>query len=177
MNACWLAALFVAVLSGCARHTPQAANPDQDIVFAAKSFYNGEPGEGEEIVYIAGALSGAQVGYPNNYTAITCFRDHKECVVASIDQIGSHQLGRIDIPDIYDVTRWDKDVIVAGGQSDIGNCHHLTITIVRTAGSANWVNEPINAADAKCKSTDQETYKWTIEDPPSWTALMGPSRH
>jgi hypothetical protein len=99
MNACWLAVLFVAVLSGCTRHAPQAANSDQDIVFAAKSFYNGEPGQGEEIVYVAGALSGAHVGYPNNYTATICFRNHKECVVASIDQIGSHQLSRIDIPD------------------------------------------------------------------------------
>jgi hypothetical protein len=166
--------LLVVATSACEQHSQQATNPDQDVVFAAKAFYNGERAGGiEEIVYIAGALTGAHVGYPNNYTVITCYRTHMECVVVSIDQIGSHQLGRIDIPDFYDVTKWDKDVIIAGGQSDLFNCYHLTITIVRTARSAFWVNEPINSADPKCKDKDHETYKWTIEDPPSWKAIMG----
>ena len=162
---------FAVILSGCKQHGQQPnLPPDQSVIFPEKVFFNGLEAS-PQIVYIAGALTGAHVGYPNNNTAITCYQDRMECVVSSVQQIGSNQIGRIDMPDFYDVKKWDKDTIVANGQVDVFNCRRLTITIVRTTQSALWVEAPISSSNPKCKDANKELLNWTIDDPPSLKAI------
>jgi hypothetical protein len=166
--------VFVICLGGCENHAQQAKlPPDENIVFAQKAFFNGLQ-SGPQIVYIAGALTGPHVGYKNNYTVITCYRDRMECVVTTVDQIGENQIGRVDLPAFLDITKWDKDVIVAGEQTDIAGCRQLTITILRPVETAYWNEEPIKSSNPECKKESQEIMEWTIEDPPSWKARMKP---
>jgi hypothetical protein len=161
-------------LSGCDKRAQQTKLPlDENIVFAQKAFFNGLQ-SGPQIVYAAGSLTGPHVGYKNNYTAITCYQDRMECVMTTVDQIGENQIGRVGLPDFMDVTKWDKDVIVAGEQTDIAGCRHLTITILRPAETAYGNEEPTKSSNPECKKESQEIVKWTIEDPPSWKAHMNP---
>jgi hypothetical protein len=165
--------LLCAFILGSCKRQPQEIS-SQYVIFPPKAFFNGLHSSGQpDIVYIAGALTGSNVGYPNNYTAITCYQDRKECVVTAVDQIGDNQIGRVDMPYFFPVTKWDEDTIVANGQTDIGNCRRLTITIVRATESALWVEAPVNSSDPDCKKTDRGLLNWTIENPPSWKALRG----
>jgi hypothetical protein len=62
------------VLLGC-----KGREPEQQIIFAAKSFYDNGKTTDSGIVYIAGTLTGEDLGYKNNTTAVVCYADRMEC--------------------------------------------------------------------------------------------------
>lgn len=154
------------MLFGC-----KEREPDQQIIFAAKAYYE-SPGQGPGSVYIAGTLTGEGVAYPNNTTAIVCDEVRKECLTYSIEQIGPNQVGRLASPLSYPIVRWGRDEIVASGEGDAIDCSRATITIVRKSETVVWVTEPINQSEARCKNSNTKIMKWTIEDSPRWAAMF-----
>jgi len=97
----YLSLAIVLVALGCTRH----AELDQQIVFASKAFYDSAETTGEGYVYVAGTLSGEGVAYKNNTVAVTCYKDRMECLTYSVAQIGPNQVGRLDAPASYPVTK------------------------------------------------------------------------
>ena len=162
--------LFLAIVLiafGCTRN----AVPGQQIVFAPKAFFDSaQTGPGEGSVYISGTLSGDGVNYKNNTVAITCYKDRMECLTYSVAQIGPNQVGRLDSPASYPVSKWDSYEIVATEPELPMNCRKVTISIVRKSATAVWVEEPINQSSAACKDAETRVLKWTIEDSPGWKA-------
>jgi hypothetical protein len=94
-----------------------------------------------------------------------------ECVTLSVDQIGHNQIGRLDAPTAYPITKWDVGEIVATGPGDTNNCKRITISIGRKTETALWVEEPTNQSTLACKNSESKIYKWTLEDPPTWKAM------
>jgi hypothetical protein len=162
--------LFLAIVLLSLSCTRQASN-EQQIMFAAKSFYDSAQTTGEGFVYISGTLSGDGVAYKNNTVAVSCYKDRMECVTYSIAQIGPNQVGRLAQPITYPITKWDSHEIVATELVIPMNCYKNTISIVRKSESAVWVEEPVNQSSALCKNADTRILKWTIEDSPGWKAL------
>jgi hypothetical protein len=74
---------------------------DDDIVFAPKNFADTDLAVG-----ISGTLTGDGLAYKNNTRSIFCIKDRGECLVASIEQIGDHQIGRLDYVYVLPITRW-----------------------------------------------------------------------
>ena len=160
--------LAIVLLSfGCTRQAPN----DQQIMFAAKSFYDSTQTAGEGFVYISGTLSGDGVAYKNNTVAVSCYKDRMECLTNSIEQIGPNQVSRLAQPISHPITKWDSYEIVATGLVTPMSCRKDTISIVRKSESAVWVEEPVNQSSALCKNADTRILKWTIEDSPDWKAL------
>lgn len=162
-----IAALLLVSCKG--QQTEQDADP---IVFAPKSFHDGErTGPTHGLVYVAGTLTGPDIGYENNSTAITCYKDRMECLVYQVRQIGKNQIGRLDWPNSYPITKWaPEEVVASSGTDDAVNCNRTTISILRSTETALWVIEPINQSQAQCKDSNTKVIKWTIEDPPWWKA-------
>ena len=160
-----LAICFVAF--GCARHEED----EQQIMFAAKAYYESADTTGEGYVYVAGTLTGDGVAYKNNSVVVACYKDRMECLTYVVDQIGPNHVGRLDAPTSYPVVKWDNYVIVATGGGEV-NCRKDTISIARKAQTVVWVQERIDQSRAACKDADTRVLKWTIEDSPGWKALQ-----
>lgn len=159
----WAVAVIIVTLS-C---SPQRER-EQQIVFDRKAFFDSAQATGDGYVYVAGTLTGEGVPYKNNTTAIVCYKDRMECISYEVKQIGPNQIGRLDSPLAYPITKWDSQEIVAVGPGDAANCRKVTINIVRNTELVTWVEEPINQASAACRNADTRLLKWTIEDSPFW---------
>ena len=139
------------------------------IIFDTKSFNDTGPTDfGDDVVSIAGTLTGDGVANKNNSVSVTCYQDRMECLIYSIAQIGPNQVGRLDMPNIFAITHWNNDKIVAVESGDTVACRKSTISIQRKMKTAVWIEEPINQPHPTCKETHTKTYNWTIEDPPFW---------
>ena len=152
-----LALLF---LPGCDKRS--ANSRSANILFAPKAFYDNES---LGWVYVAGTLSGPGVGYKNNTYAITCEKNRGQCLGNGIYQIGENQIGRLDSPTVYEISRWNSYEIVASDPDSPLQCSKTTISILRKSETVVWVQEPVNQASATCKDSDTALYKWTIEEP------------
>jgi hypothetical protein len=138
-----------------------------DIVFATKAFFDYPDGS----VQISGTLTGDDVPYKNNTVVVDCYRDRRECLTYSIEQIAPNQVGRLHGPIIFPITAWNAFEVIATEDASVLDCRKTTITLERKRQSAVWVEEPINQARAACKNSTTKIYKWTIEDPPAWKAM------
>ena len=82
---------------------------DDDITFAPKNFFE----LGDDSVGISGTLTGDDLAYKNNTRSVLCMKERKECYVSSIEQIGDHQIGRLDYVSIYPITKWSTYEVTA----------------------------------------------------------------
>jgi hypothetical protein len=105
---------------------------DSQIVFAAKNFSDAEQVGISGFVSISGSLTGNGLAYPNNTYSIGCLHELQICMVSSVHQIGSKQIGRMDGPWWYPILKWDASEIVATDAPDHAfGCLKITITIDR----------------------------------------------
>jgi hypothetical protein len=141
---------------------------DDDIVFAQKLFID-IPNIGS--VAISGTLTGDGVGYKNNTISISCFKDRGECYISSIEQTGPNQISRLHSVDIFPITKWSADEVVA--IQDVMDCTRFTIVLERKSQTALYAREPINQTRPGCLARDKKVYKWTIEDSPGWKKMFG----
>jgi hypothetical protein len=147
-------------LAGCGNRPGPAA--PADILFAPKRFYEDDTfGR----VYVAGTLTGPGVGYKNNTYAITCYKERGQCLGNGIYHIGANQIGRLDSPTEYEISKWNSYEIVASDPDSPVQCTKTTISILRKSKTVVWVQEPVNQTNAICKDSDTILYKWTLEDP------------
>ena len=94
-----------------------------DVVFDNKVFYDsGQTAVGDGVVSISGTLTGEGVGNKNNTVTVTCYQDRMECLAYSIAQIGPNQLGKLEVPGIFPITKWDNYEIVAVESGDTVAC-------------------------------------------------------
>jgi hypothetical protein len=121
---------------------PSQPSSELDIVFPNKMFVNTQA-----YVSVQGTLTADWLAYRNNTYSILCVPN--QCLVASVQQIGPRQIGAIDGPIVYSVTRWSDDEIIAQ-EDDL--CTRDTITIDRKAQTLLWVWIPINQATDVCKT-------------------------
>lgn len=111
-----------------------------------------------------GTLTADWIGYKNNTYSILCVPD--ECIVASVEQIGPHQVGTIDGPVVYPMKHWtDDDEVVA---EDDALCSRITMTLDRRTQSVLWVETPINQTTIACKNADDKLRKATLEASLFW---------
>ena len=97
----FLLIVYISVSTLSLRRTQSAeSNKTTDIIFGNKVF-----SDLGVVVYITGTLTGDGVAYKNNTIAVTCYIDRRECLVSSIQQIGENQIGRLDMPGIYPITK------------------------------------------------------------------------
>ena len=141
---------------------------DDDIVFASKLFTD-LPDYGS--VGISGTLTGDGIAYENNTISISCYKDRRECYIASVEQIGHNQIGRLQSVAIYPITKWSADEVVA--VQDIMDCTRTTIVLEHKSKTALYAREPINQTRPGCLAVDKKVYKWTIEDSPGWKKMFG----
>jgi hypothetical protein len=137
----------------------QQVKYDEDIVFPVKVFVGTR-------AYVAakGTLSADWIAYKNNAYSIVCVPD--ECIVASVNQIGSKQVGSIDGPMTYPVKRWtDEAEVVAEGDA---LCARSTITLDRKTQTVLWVETPINQTETYCRQADSNLRKATLETSLYW---------
>jgi hypothetical protein len=147
--------------------------PDDQLVFAPKNFYDARMDIGNKDrefgrVYISGTLTGKGLAYPNNTYAISCIHKFDSCFVASVQQIGHDQIGRMDNPYEYPIVKWTEYEVVAQEEPSLFGCFRVTITIDRKRESLLWVEEPINQTKPSCKDADTTIRKYSIEDSPRW---------
>lgn len=116
----------------------------------------------------SGTMTGAGIAYPNNTYAIHCVKDRKECWIASIEQIGPNQIGRLSGPYAYPITRWDAREIVAQDES---LCMRTTLNLLFASQAVVMVEEPINQTSAQCRSASTTIQKYVLDDSMSWKAL------
>jgi hypothetical protein len=64
------------------------AAPDDDILFAPKAFFD----DGDISVEISGTLTGDDLPYKNNTVVVACYKDRRECLTYSIEQIARNQI-------------------------------------------------------------------------------------
>jgi hypothetical protein len=155
----------------------QSSQADQQITFGPKVF-----SDTGEHVYVTGSLMGDDV--PNNSVVINCEQQRMECVTCSVYQIGENQIGRLEAPISYPVTKWDDYEIIAEESAGPLSCLKTTISIKRESqesGTTVWVQEPINQTSTYCKEQNdlvrkaglrpQRLRKFTIEDSPAWRRI------
>src|SRR4051812_17679946 len=127
---------------------------EDNIIFAAKSFYDSKRfGDDFGLVSISGTLTGKELAYPNNTYSVSCHRDYKACFVATIEQIGHNQIGRMQTPVPYPIVKWNEYEIVAQDDSTL-TCSRITFTINRSSEELLWVEEPMNQTKSYCKAAD-----------------------
>ena len=124
-----------------------------DLIFAAKNFYdtkeNGELG----FLTISGTLTGPDIAYPNNTYAISCYGRHKACFVSSVDQIGAEQIGSMASAADYPIIKWTDFEVVAQEEVSPFGCLRVTITIDRKREQVLWLEEPVNQSEPNCKNS------------------------
>lgn len=162
----WLSAIAI-LLVGC---SPKE-RPDDRILFGPKRFNVIPFGPGLETIAVSGTLTGEGIDYANNSVLIYCRQEAMDCWIVDIAQVGPNQIGDLQIPTNYAVTRWDADVVVMGS-ANLYPCRRETISIQKRTQSVVWVQEPINQTDANCLKSDTKLYKWTIDDSPKWRAMF-----
>ncbi len=140
--------------------------PNDQITFAPKNFYDNKQDAGYGMVIISGTLTGEGLAYPNNTYSVACEKAQQTCSASSIEQIGPKQIGRLDGPWVYPIVKWDQYEIVASDELSSFSCAKVTITIERQQETLLWVEEPINQTRPICKDADNKLKKYTLEDSP-----------
>jgi hypothetical protein len=141
---------------------------DDDIVFSPKNFV-----DSSSLVGISGTLTGDGLGYKNNTRSIMCIKEKGECMIATIEQIGDKQVGRLGGPYSIPITRWTELEVVAVEEPGSVSCIRTTIFIERRDQTALWVQEPTNTALPQCETADTQVRHWKIEDSIAWKRLNG----
>lgn len=65
-----------------------------------------------DTVHVEGQVTGKGIGYKVNRSAMTCYRERRECILTHVDTQG-WQAFSIGSPLLFDILEWDKDLIVA----------------------------------------------------------------
>lgn len=149
------------------RDLTKAPPSETDILFAQKNYYDFQ----EMAVNISGTLTGDGLAYPNNTYAISCLREKGDCWVASVEQIGSGQVGRMDNPYWIPITKWDQSEVVAQEEENTFSCARTVLTIDRLSKAALVVFLPINQTSPNCAKAETKIRKYSIEDSPGWKRL------
>jgi hypothetical protein len=140
---CFIAIFVVSIM--LLRSLWVTSDEPSDVIFDNKVFYDtGQTAFDDEVVSISGTLTGEGVGNKNNAVTVTCYQDRMECLTYSIAQIGPNQLGRLEVPSIFPITKWDSNEIVAAESGDTVACRKATIGIERKTETLVWVEDPIN---------------------------------
>ena len=170
--------LVLVVLFGLVGCKPHPAPWEDQIMFAQRAYFDSAdrlgPDEDSEYasVYVAGTLTGDGVAYKNNSVVVSCEKARMECLTYSVEAIGDKQIGRLDTPSIFTVTKWDKNEVVAVNTAEgLLYCATDTITFDRISQAVLWVETPINQTQPKCKNAGTKILKWTFEDSPAWKTL------
>lgn len=130
-----------------------------EIIFPFKTFI-----DLPAYVQIRGTLFADWLGYKQNTYSILC--TSAECLVASVNQIGSKQVGVIDGPTSYPILKWADREIIA---QDDDLCARETITIDRVSQTVLFTWIPINQSIEFCQHFKHwEPRSATIENPMFW---------
>jgi hypothetical protein len=157
--------LLVGVLIGHFLHGQRMGAAAPKIIFSDKMYFD-NPTDPDTLVCLVGTLAGEGLGYKENSTAITCYKDRMVCAIVSVQQISDNwccQIGRLESPLEMPVTTWNASEIVSIDDGGGVACAKTTISIDRRPQTALWVQEPINQGSLYCVSADTKLYKWMIK--------------
>jgi hypothetical protein len=104
------------------------AAADDDILFAPKAFFD----DGVS-VEISGTLTGDDLPYKNNTVVVACYRDRRECLTYSIEEIGPNQMGRLVSPIIFPITAWNAFEVTATQDASVVDCRKTMSPSLRLA--------------------------------------------
>jgi hypothetical protein len=142
-----------------------------DIIFPAKAFFDLTPTSRDGMVAFSGTLSGDDLAYKNNQYAVGCYLERKECWIATVEQIGPNQIGRMDAPYFYPIIKVDLKEIVAQEEASPFACRRTTISIARKEQRVAWVEEPVNQTKPECSKEIGKVRRFTIDDSPAWKRM------
>jgi hypothetical protein len=163
--------LLPLILVWLAMIAPAVAEEPPQVIFNAKVF-----ADLGDIVHVEGTLTGDGIGYKNNRSALTCYRERRECLAIHIDSAGM-QVFSILPPIPFTVRLWTADRIGANFAAPCGEKpksgfpnNPLLKHEWQTTSSDTWIidrtRETAELIDHPCLGA--KTYQWTIEDPPFW---------
>jgi hypothetical protein len=99
--------LLAFVLVWLAMTAPAAAAEPPQVIFNLKAF-----DDTGDTVHVEGTLTGDGIGYKNNRSSLTCYRESRECLGVHIEAEGL-QVFSIGLPASFTVRVWTTDRIVA----------------------------------------------------------------
>jgi hypothetical protein len=158
----------LALIVGWLAIAPAVAVGPAEVIFRAKLF-----ADIGDIVHVEGTLTGDGVGYKNNRSALTCYREARECLAIHIDSAGL-QVFSIYPPIRFTVRLWTADRIMADLAEPCGNPpNELFKREWQTTVSDTWIidraRQTAELIDHPC--AEAKTHHWTIEDPPFWKKI------
>ena len=119
-------------------------------------------------LFVTGTMKGRGIGYPVNTWNIQCYQKDMSCHVASVQEIGSRQLGEIWL-DEWSVTSWTDSAVVLD-QNDPTSCAHNLIVLNRIAKMVAYTSSPQNQDKDYCQRYNKfagqiSPEKWEIGQP------------
>jgi hypothetical protein len=131
------------------------------IIFNLRSFVDTE---GLGFIHVEGTLTGEGLAYKENRSAISCYRDRKECIGTHFDAEGM-QVFSLHSPEFYTIRAWTPNRVTADTTTACGGLE--TWIIDRTKQTAELTTRPCS---------EEMTYHWTIEEPPFWRDEKTPKK-
>ena len=121
-------------------------------------------------VHVEGTVTGDGVGYKNNRSSLTCYRDTQTCLSVHVDSLGL-QIFSIGPPTEIPIQVWTSDRIVADLSLPCGPPPAQDLKAQwQTTASTSWlIDRHRHSAEVVVhECLTPKTYHWTIEDPPFW---------
>jgi hypothetical protein len=123
-----------------------------------------------DAVHVEGTLTGEGIGYKDNRSSLTCYRDSRECIVVQIEALGL-QVFPLGIPGSLTVRVWAVDRIVADESAPCGTRpDRVKPDEWQATSNDTWIidrnRHTVEMILHACLGS--KTYHWTLEDPPFW---------
>jgi hypothetical protein len=159
----------ILLLTATAAPTLAEDNAPKTILFNRKVFV-----DMGDTVHVEGQVTGEGIGYKVNRSAMTCYRDRRECILTHVDTQGL-QAFSIGPPLFLDILKWDKDLIIAdipglkmpSGHPCGGNPGGTTWYIHRDT-QITVIQENF----CSLATGERGFYSWTIEEDPFYKTTL-----
>jgi hypothetical protein len=124
----------------------------------------------EDEVVVSGTLVDRSIGVANNSYTIDCYKERKECWIATFNQTDVRTISRIEPLHAIKIADWTPSKITALTDGASG-CAKSTITIERKTKEVLWVVEPVNQSKLNCKTGDTRIRTHSLENSHGWKKL------
>jgi hypothetical protein len=145
---------------------------DSPLVLPRKDYSGQQLPNGQSWVFFSGAITGEEVGYPNNFFRAHCSEADRECQIITMRQIGRNQIGEPDI-ETWQVVRWTPDLIVVSSQQNTPplGCSRVILNILPRTEEVQYIREPINHTSPECYNMDMRLFRWSINETLWWKQM------
>jgi hypothetical protein len=121
---------------------------------------------------VEGAVTGPNLGNPNNYIKAECHAG-SACNVLTFEEITSSAVWpQKQVSGVYleewPVVLWDSETLVAQSQPSPFGCSRVTLTLKKATEEALYTREPFKGERSDCGNHEMKTHQWRIGPSPSF---------